>query len=355
MLEIEGLRKSYGAVAAVDGVSLAVRPGALLTMLGPSGCGKTTTLRCIAGLERPEAGRIVIDGRVVVDVAAGVFVPASERGIGMVFQSYAIWPHMSVFENVAFPLRVARGRRLPEPEIRAAVAAALDMVRLGAATGRRATQLSGGQQQRLAFARAIVRAPTLLLLDEPLSNLDARLRDEMRAELTRMQSSLGLTMVYVTHDQAEALALSDEVALFQSGRIVQRGAPADIYRRPVTRFAADFIGGANLLHGTVQPGDDLVVVTPQGRLRCVSASPAAGEVAVAIRPEAIDLGPEPAAGCNAVPCRVTARSFLGDAVDYTVDLGGATLRARLAPGKEFSIGQTLHANVLPADCLVLTA
>ena len=351
MLEVTGLRKSFGAggvrVNAVDGVSLSVRAGALLTMLGPSGCGKTTTLRCIAGLERPEAGRIAIGGRVVVDAERGVFVPASERGIGMVFQSYAIWPHMSVFENVAFPLRVARGRRCAEPEIRSAVGAALAMVRLSGTETRRATQLSGGQQQRLAFARGIVRAPSLLLLDEPLSNLDARLRDEMRGELTRLQATLGLTTVYVTHDQAEALALSDEVALFQAGRIVQRGAPADMYRHPASRFAAGFIGAANFIAGTVESG----TVEESGG---AAVAPGAA-VTLSVRPETIGLSAERPATANVVPATVASRSFLGEVVEYVVDTGQEELRVRLPPIVEYAPGQSVFATFGAADCLVLTA
>ena len=357
MLEIAGLRKSYdGRVNAVDGVSLSVRPGALLTMLGPSGCGKTTTLRCIAGLERPEAGRIVIDGRVVVDAERAVFVPASDRGIGMVFQSYAIWPHMSVFENVAFPLRVARGRRMPEAEIGRAVAAALAMVRLDGAADRRATQLSGGQQQRLAFARGIVRTPRLLLLDEPLSNLDARLRDEMREELARLQANLGLTIVYVTHDQAEALALSDEIALFQSGRIVQRGAPADIYRRPATRFVASFIGAANFIEGAASGPH--CVETAHGPVRCAAdADLATGDaVTLSIRPETIALlDAAPGGHDNALAVQVARRSFLGDVVEYIVMSGETEVRARVAPDVDLRIGQPVFAVFKASDCRVLTS
>lgn len=364
MLEIEGLRKSFGAgaarVNAADGVDLAVGAGTLLTMLGPSGCGKTTTLRCIAGLERPDAGRIVIGGRVMVDTERGVFVPPSERGIGMVFQSYAIWPHMSVFENVAFPLRVARDRRFSEADIRDAVGKALDMVRLGGTQGRHATQLSGGQQQRLAFARGIVRMPSLLLLDEPLSNLDARLRDEMRGELMRMQAALGLTTVYVTHDQAEALALSDEVALFQSGRIVQRGSPAEIYREPVNCFAATFIGAANLLPGTVLEGGSgaLTVRTGDGMVRCLAPSPVATGAAVtlSIRPETIELRNVGAqATDNTLPAKVASRSFLGDVVEYDVQTSTQGVRVRMPPNIEFSLGQDVFVCFRQADCRVLTS
>jgi len=256
MLSIENLHKVFQAsgnteVRAVDGINLSVQPGRLLTLLGPSGCGKTTTLRCLAGLERPDSGRIVIGESPVFDSAKGIFVPPSDRGIGMVFQSYAIWPHMSVFENVAFPLRVARTRKYTSAEIKDKVRQALEMVRLGGFEHRSSTQLSGGQQQRLALARGLVHEPKVLLLDEPLSNLDAKLREQMRFELKHLQRTLRITTVYVTHDQAEALALSDEIAVFNAGRIVQRGSPQDIYSHPASRFVADFIGSANFLAGSV--------------------------------------------------------------------------------------------------------
>ena len=363
MLEITGLRKSFETggtrVNAIDGVSLSVGAGAFLTMLGPSGCGKTTTLRCIAGLERPDAGRIVIGGRVMVDAERRIFVPASERGIGMVFQSYAIWPHMSVFENVAFPLRVARDRKFSTSEIAELVRGALEMVRLGGYEDRRATQLSGGQQQRLAFARGIVRKPALLLLDEPLSNLDARLRDEMRGELTRLQARLGMTTVYVTHDQAEALALSDEVALFQAGRIVQRGAPAEIYGHPASRFVAEFIGAANFLQGTVGIGGVgvLSVATGSGMVRCLAEQPvAAGTATLSIRPETIELRAElPDGHDNVLAATITGRSFLGDVVEYVCSVGTEEIRVRVAPHLTFATGQPVFAVFRDTDCLVLTA
>src|SRR5262245_40566541 len=261
MFAIDNLRKTFIApgnvtVNAVDGISLGVETGKLVTLLGPSGCGKTTTLRCLAGLERPESGRIVIAGETMSDADKGIFVSPSDRGIGMVFQSYAIWPHMTVFENVAFPLRVARERKYSAAEVKEKVTRALDMVRMAGFETRPATQLSGGQQQRLAVARGLVREPKILLLDEPLSNLDAKLREQMRVELKRLQKQLGITTVYVTHDQSEALALSDEIAVFNAGRIVQRGTPHEIYRKPRTQFVADFIGSANFLTGTVKEAHD---------------------------------------------------------------------------------------------------
>src|SRR6188508_2885019 len=248
MFAIENLRKTFVApgnvvVNAVDGINIGIGTGKLITLLGPSGCGKTTTLRCLAGLERPEAGRIVIADETVCDTDKGIFVPPSDRGIGMVFQSYAIWPHMTVYENVAFPLKVARDRKYSAADIKERVLRALDMVRMSGYESRPATQLSGGQQQRLAFARGLVREPKILLLDEPLSNLDAKLREQTR---------LGITTVYVTHDQSEALALSDEIVVFNFGKIIQRGTPQEIYRQPKNQFVADFIGSANFIKGKVK-------------------------------------------------------------------------------------------------------
>ena len=243
MFAIENLRKSFVApgntvVNAVDGISLGVETGKLLTLLGPSGCGKTTTLRCLAGLERPQSGKIVIANKTMFDSERGIFVSPSDRGIGMVFQSYAIWPHMTVFENVAFPLRVARDRRYSASEIRDKVRRALDMVRMSGFETRPATQLSGGQQQRLAFARGLVREPQILLLDEPLSNLDAKLREQMRVELKRLQKRLGITTVYVTHDQSEALALSDEIAVFSQSTLEALRQPLEAGEVSISRVGA---------------------------------------------------------------------------------------------------------------------
>src|SRR5438876_8807945 len=243
MLQVTMLRKTFtterGGVRAVEDVSFTVEEGRFFTLLGPSGCGKTTTLRCVAGLERPEAGTIRLDDAVLS--GPGRFMPTYARDIGMVFQSYAIWPHMTVFDNVAFPLRVARTRPTLL-EIRQRVSQALATVRLEGLQDRAATKLSGGQQQRLALARALVREPKLLLLDEPLSNLDAKLREQMRMELRQLQRTLRLTTLYVTHDQVEALAMSNVVAVMHQGRIMQTGAPREIYERPANRFVAEFIG-----------------------------------------------------------------------------------------------------------------
>jgi iron(III) transport system ATP-binding protein len=364
MFTIENLQKSYLAsgaeVRAVDGISLEVETGKLITLLGPSGCGKTTTLRCLAGLERPQAGRIVIGHSTVFDSAKKIFVPASDRGIGMVFQSYAIWPHMTVFENVAFPLRVSRAKKYAASEITERVARMLDMVQLTGFARRPATQLSGGQQQRLAFARGLVHEPAILLLDEPLSNLDAKLREQMRLELKRLQRTLGITTVYVTHDQSEALALSDEIAVFDSGRIIQRGSPQQIYRQPKNRFVADFVGSANFLPGTVRDNDAgfTQVETAHGLLRCQFAEPISTgmKALVTARPEDIALsdgaGGITPGGMNVLKGKIVNRVFLGEVVDYIVDLGDRELRVR-ARNDDLAIGQSVTLSVSPQKCIGL--
>src|SRR5215510_9381867 len=259
-IEVENLEVYFGAVPAVRGVSFTVTPGEQLTLLGPSGCGKTTTLRAIAGLEKPVAGEIRIDGTPIYSAARNINVPAEKRGLSMVFQSYAIWPHMSVFDNVAYGLRV---RREEAAAIKNKVMQALALVQMQALADRRASQLSGGQQQRVALARAFVFQPSVLLFDEPLSNLDAKLRADMRIELRELQHRLGITSVYVTHDLEEALAMSDRIVVMKDGLIEQIGPPGDIYNLPRNAFVADFVGSANLIRGrnrTELAIDDLVAL-----------------------------------------------------------------------------------------------
>jgi iron(III) transport system ATP-binding protein len=342
MLEIRNLVKTFGErraekhkrVHAVAGISLEVEDGELFTLLGPSGCGKTTTLRCIAGLEIPEEGEIALRDRVLFSSTRRVRVPANERGLGMVFQSYAIWPHMNVFENVAFPLQVLPRRKRPRrAALRERVERALEVVQLGHLADRQATDLSGGQQQRLALARALVMEPPLLLLDEPLSNLDAKLREELRFELKRLQRELGVTAVYVTHDQVEALALSNRIAVMRDGTIQQVGKPRDVYEAPQSRFVADFIGTSNFLDGTVvaHEGDRYVVRTADGVLRVPSElSFGVGDtVVVAARPEHIEIRPgSNGTGENHWNGRVEARAFLGEVVDHVVSVGSREIRAR---------------------------
>jgi iron(III) transport system ATP-binding protein len=324
-----------GRVFAVDDVSFDVHDGELLTLLGPSGCGKTTTLRSIAGLETPDSGEIKIGERVLFSSEQRIRVPANERGLGMVFQSYAIWPHMNVFKNVAFPLEVLpRKYRPSRKELRGRVERVLATVRLDELASRQATDLSGGPQQRLALARALVMSPPLLLLDEPLSNLDAKLREEMVFELKRLQRELGITAIYVTHDQVEALAMSNRIAVMSEGKIRQIGRPREVYETPQSRFVADFIGTSNFIDGVVEAreGGVYVVRAADGQLRVRSEMDfgVGDKVVVSARPEHIGLDAASTNGLapNRWRGRVEARAFLGESVDHVVSVGTREIRAR---------------------------
>jgi iron(III) transport system ATP-binding protein len=349
------LRKSHGNVeAAVSEVSFEVMPGELFTLLGPSGCGKTTTLRSVAGLERPDSGRIVVNGETMFDSETKVAVPTNRRRLGMVFQSYAIWPHMSVRENVAFPLKVLNRRERPDREsVRKRVAAVLETTELAAFDQRSATQLSGGQQQRLALARALVSEPALLLLDEPLSNLDAQLRETMRSEIKRLQRDLGQTAIYVTHDQTEALAMSSRIAVMSKGRIQQIGTPREIYEAPRTQFVAQFVGTANLLTGTVARKAEgrFQVETDIGALWAQSCEGlgVGDALAASIRPEYIELSvEEPPDAHNLIKGTVRTRSFLGDSMEHVVRAGQTDLRVKSHPGKSLPPGQDVYLSLDPA-------
>jgi iron(III) transport system ATP-binding protein len=344
-------------VKAAQDVSFTVDEGRLFTLLGPSGCGKTTTLRSIAGLERPRAGEISVNGRVVFSSSSGVFVAPNRRGFGMVFQSYAIWPHMTVFENAAFPLEVG-DRKYSRKQRRDNVMRVLTAVQLDELADREATKLSGGQQQRLALARALVMEPALLLLDEPLSNLDAKLRDRMRFELKRLQRELKITTVYVTHDQSEALALSHEIAVMNQGRIQQIGRPRDIYEQPSNQFVADFVGNTNFLEGIVRRAggtDCSVVGTDIGDLTVRSAKPLQvdGRVAVSIRPEDVELSEtRPAGDTNVWQGIVEQKVFLGEAIDFRVAVGSRSLLSRQHPTLRTPVGGTLFVRINPEKCVV---
>ncbi|GAA1238047.1 ABC transporter ATP-binding protein [Pseudonocardia alaniniphila] len=335
MIEIRGLVKRFEGRAvtrnAVDGVDLEVPDGKLVTLLGPSGCGKTTTLRLIAGLERPDAGEIRIGGRVVCAPAEGVFVGVHQRPIGVVFQSYAIWPHMTAVQNVMFPLRSGQ-KRLPKAEARERAMAALEMVGLADLADRPAPALSGGQQQRISLARALTREPEVLLLDEPLSNLDAGLRDRVRDEIRAVQQRLGITTVFVTHDQDEALAVSDEVVVMDKGRIVERGPAQEIYAWPREEFTARFMGISNSLPGTVisRTDDRAEIELGHGRLICLAAGqfPPGTEVNVFVRPECLVLSRKNSAG-QGWKGTVEFSIYRGDCWDYHVRVGDTVLRSRM--------------------------
>ena len=348
MLQVENLKKQYVSFegkpgGGVLGVGFAIAEGELFTLLGPSGCGKTTTLRAIAGLETPDTGRILIAGREMFNSETGANVALYDRDIGMVFQSYAIWPHMSVFENAAYPLRVSRTRRMNEGDIEKKTMSVLDMVGLAQFARRPATQLSGGQQQRLALARAFTREPRLLLLDEPLSNLDAQLREQMRVELKRLQQETGVTAVYVTHDQAEALAISDRIAVMNEGLIAQIGPPKEIYGRPASEFVANFIGRTNLLRGVLTrdaAAESVAGVNTQlGEVFCFFPKPcAAGNpVALVVRPEHIAIAKSNGAagapaGTNRLDGQVIREIYLGEIVEYLVLVGGGEILVRTPVG-----------------------
>jgi iron(III) transport system ATP-binding protein len=368
MLTVSALTRvfanSFDAMAGgVREATFHLPPGTFFTLLGPSGCGKTTTLRCLAGLERPDSGRITLEDRVLFDGASNTLVPVNQRGIGMVFQSYAIWPHMTVFENIAFPLRVSRDRKFGREEIAKLVDQALSTVGLGGYGPRPATRLSGGQQQRVALARAIVHQPRLLLLDEPLSNLDASLREDMRAELRRLQQQIGITTVYVTHDQSEALAMSDQIAVMSAGRIVQLGDPRSIYFTPANDFVASFIGAANLLAGTAEantpPGGTGRVRLSDGTAilcACPGGMSANQPATVAVRPESLTItrADAPAAGgLNAVPGILKDISFLGSTLRCDVLVAGQTLRAVAPPDATPDLGGAVQLQFLPASAVVV--
>ncbi len=365
MIKIENLHLHYqtdeGSVHAVRGVNIDIAEGQFFTLLGPSGCGKTTTLRSLAGLETPTDGEITIDGELVYSGPKGINVPSYRRDIGMVFQSYAIWPHMDVFENVAFPLRESGGR-MAKGVIREKVLKALALVQLEGYEDRPAPFLSGGQQQRLALARALVKEPKVLLLDEPLSNLDAKLREEMRSELRNLVKRLGITTVYVTHDQLEALTMSDIVAVMDHGLIMQESTPFDIYETPANRFVAGFIGQTNFLDGKVErtangDGGHGAVATGFGTLNCLlpDGAGAGDAVTVSVRPEDVYLETNAAGnGANVITGEVAELLFLGEALDCQIAAGGDSMRLKLHPSVKLDVGQKIDVAIPVERCRALT-
>jgi len=365
VIEVDNLSLTYHSSneshLAVNGVSFRVERGQFYTLLGPSGCGKTTTLRSVAGLERPDAGTIRINGRTVSSSATGEWVPPNRRAIGMVFQSYAIWPHMTVFQNVAFPLRYGASR-VPSREIRERVRKALALVQLEGYEDRPAPHLSGGQQQRLALARAFVMEPDVLLLDEPLSNLDAKLREEMRGELRKLVKALGMTTIFVTHEQIEALVLSDVIAVMRNGKIVQEGSPLAIYQQPANPFVADFIGQSNLISGTVSALGDgnhsmIKVECALGSLVCTAPRgvTVGDNIVVAIRPEHVALSPDAERTENALDAVVSSTSFVGSSMDCSLKIGEYPFRIMLHPERAPSIGAICKVYVAARHCFAMRA
>lgn len=350
------------SVKVLHDVSFEVQAGEVFTLLGPSGCGKSTTLRSIAGLETPDLGRILISGRQVFNGADKVSLEPQERHLSMVFQSYAIWPHMNVFKNVAFPLEVRRGKaKVSRSEISKRVEQVLDAVDLRKYIDRSAVKLSGGQQQRLALARAMVTRPELLLLDEPLSNLDAKLRESMRLELKKLQHHLGLTSIYVTHDQSEALAMSSRIAVMSEGRIVQVGTPREIYQKPNSHFVAQFVGNSNMLDGEVVEVTDteVTVKTAAGVLRAAARRPmrVGDDVTLMIRPEDIVIHDANQAGdySNGLTGTVEAGAYLGEAVDYVADVDGTEVRLRAAPNEHGRLDTRVFLEIDPDHIYLIPA
>jgi ABC-type Fe3+/spermidine/putrescine transport system ATPase subunit len=369
VLSLDGVTKLFGPTAAVDRVSLSIRRGEVFTLLGPSGCGKTTTLRLVAGLEHPDAGEITLRDRVVASASRRLFAAPNQRNLGMVFQSYAVWPHMTVFENVAYPLEV---RGMKRALVRDKVARVLDLVGLSGMETRPGTLLSGGQMQRLALCRALVYEPDLLLLDEPFSNLDAKLREQMRVEVKLLQRRLGITVLFVTHDQVEALSLSDRIAVMHRGRVEQVGPPRSLYEEPASAFVRDFLGQTVILHGRVGPvssGHEVGPVAVElngalaGRTLTGRAAPsvilAPGAAAhLAIRPEDIQVFPDDLVQreTNRLPGVIDALSFVGDRYEARVALSGEYRIVLFLPrAREWREGERLQLGFPPETVSVWPA
>jgi iron(III) transport system ATP-binding protein len=359
MIEVKGLHKKFtteqGQVRAVRGIDLQVGEGEFFTLLGPSGCGKSTVLRCIAGLEKPDDGEIAIAGRAVFSSTHRVFVPPHQRDVAMVFQSYAIWPHMTVYENVVYPLE----GKMPKTAMREKVMETLRMVGIEELANRPAPQLSGGQQQRVALARALVKGAKVLLLDEPLSNLDAKMRIRMRFELRELQKRIGITSLYVTHDQEEAIALSDRVAVMSEGQFVEVGTPIMVYMRPRSRFAAYFVGSCNFLPGKIIKRSEVggVARTGLGDVECVLPGDVPDDVIVSIRPEHIrllDIEQESRTQGNVFTGTVTSATFLGKFFDCIVKIGGDSIRVEVPSFKQITEGETVHLH-FPREVCVAAA
>jgi iron(III) transport system ATP-binding protein len=356
-IEIQNLFKRFKKVVAVNHIQLEVNKGEMLTLLGPSGCGKTTTLRCIAGLENPEEGDIVIDGKSMLSEG---FVQPSKRGIGMVFQNYAVWPHMKVFNNVVYGLKI---QRMSKQRIQEKAQQVLGLVGLDGLEDRYPAQLSGGQQQRVALARALVRNPKVLLLDEPLSNLDAKLREKMRFEIKSLVRRMGITSVYVTHDQAEAMVISDRIAVMDSGNVVQIGTAQEIYKKPANRFVADFIGTMNFMSGEVvqvlQDTDSVYVRTEfSEKMLCktpgITATTPGKKVYASIRPEDVEVFAEPPQAMeNLFKGTITHKAYLGNLLYFFVSINGTMIRVQVQHHVPQEEGQELYLFLNPQKCMIL--
>jgi iron(III) transport system ATP-binding protein len=356
-IEIKNLFKRFKNVVAVNHIDLEVKQGEMLTLLGPSGCGKTTTLRCIAGLETPEEGDIVIDGKPMLSQG---FVQPSKRGIGMVFQNYAVWPHMKVYKNIVYGLKI---QKIPRQSIRERTQQVLELVGLNGLEERYPAQLSGGQQQRVALARALVGNPKVLLLDEPLSNLDAKLRERMRFEIKSLVRRMGITSVYVTHDQAEAMVISDRIAVMESGDVVQIGTAEEIYQKPANRFVADFIGTMNFMSGEVvqvlQNTDSAYVRTEfSDKMLCktpnMTETTPGKKVYASIRPEDVEVFTEPPqARENLFKGTIAHKAYLGNFLNFFVSVDGTMIRVQIPHNMPQEEGQELYLFLDPEKCMIL--
>ena len=356
-IEIQNLFKCFKKVVAINHIQLEVNKGEMLTLLGPSGCGKTTTLRCIAGLERPDEGDIVIDGKPMLSQG---FVQPSKRGIGMVFQNYAVWPHMKVFNNIVYGLKL---QKLSKQEIKEKAQKVLELVGLDGLEDRYPSQLSGGQQQRVALARALVGNPKVLLLDEPLSNLDAKLREELRFEIKSLVRRMGITSVYVTHDQAEAMVISDRVAVMESGNVVQIGLPEEIYEKPANRFVADFIGTMNFISGEIAevvPDSNEVYVRTEFIDKMLCTQPDSqvlktGEkVYASIRPEDVEIfAQSPESKENLFKGTIAHKAYLGNFLYFFVSVNDTMIRVQVPHYVPHEEGEELYLFLNPKKCMVL--
>jgi iron(III) transport system ATP-binding protein len=357
-IEIQNLLKRFKEVVAVNRIQLEVHQGEMLTLLGPSGCGKTTTLRCIAGLEKPEEGDIVIDGKPMLSQG---FVQPAKRGIGMVFQNYAVWPHMKVFNNIVYGLRI---ERISRQKIQERGQQVLELVGLAGLEDRYPAQLSGGQQQRVALARALVRNPKVLLLDEPLSNLDAKLREELRFEIKSLVRRMGITSVYVTHDQAEAMVISDRIVVMDSGNVIQTGTAQEIYKKPANRFVADFIGTMNFMPGEIvevlQNSDTVYVRTEfSEKMLCkipdVTAATPGTKVHASIRPEDVEVFTKPPqASENLFKGTIVHKAYLGNFLYFFVSISDTMIRVQVPHHLPQEEGQELYLFLNPQKCMVLS-